>query len=260
MRLALLGHGRWGKNILKTLQTFPDVEVIVLKRGDEVTEDIKGAIIATPISTHVGLAYPFVQRGIPVFIEKPLTNSLIEASLIEAMARSSNSLVQVGHIHLHSSAFKAIPDVGEIQHLFFQGLNPGPVREDVSVLWDWLAHPLSMALTLLKQRPISVQAWDLNGIGVVLYKFHTTSLICHVSWLNPEKITKLTIIGSKGTHIYDDSTPQSPRPLEVEMRAFVDAIKENSHDNSGLALGITIVELIVAAHLSVRKGGRIISL
>lgn len=299
-RLALYGHGRWGTAIQRTLLGIPGVSVVVVGRGERPPAGIDGVIFATPISTHARLAMPFIRKGIPVFIEKPLTNSVADAKRLEDAARASEALVHVGHIHLHNPAFlKArdlVPSLGPIRYVMFEGLNYGPVRNDVSILWDWLPHPLSMALELFKGAPKSVQAWGISilrprarmlyDIGVVRYDFKEGPLVCTVNWVSPEKRTKMTIMGRTSALVHTDTDPQKlalyegaipavdgmkvtppspvathPKygrgwPLEYELRAFVEAIRNGSHDRSSLEFGRRIVELIAAAHQSVRAGGR----
>ena len=300
VRLALLGHGRWGKAIERTLQNFPDVSLTVILRGEEVPRGIDGVIIATPISTHATLALPCIRRKVPVFIEKPLTCSVKDAKLLLTAAAKSKSLVQVGHIHLHNPAFKKVqelaPSLGPIRYVLFEGMNNGPFRNDASVLWDWLPHPLSMALRLFDCNPKCVQAWgintlrprtkDLYDVGVVKFDFQKGMLLCVVNWLAPEKLTKVTIVGKNSSLVHTDTAEQklalyegmgpavvgvkimhqtpavsfptyeSGWPLEHELRAFVDAIKRGSRDRSGLAFGAKIVELIAAAHNSAQKNGK----
>ncbi|OGG72619.1 hypothetical protein A3A38_00025 [Candidatus Kaiserbacteria bacterium RIFCSPLOWO2_01_FULL_53_17] len=300
IRLALIGHGRWGKAIHRTLEGFPNVSVTVVGHGETLQGDIDGVILATPISTHAELALPFIERGIPTFIEKPLTDSVTDAKRLLTAAEKANTLVQVGHIHLHNPAFvkvkELVPTLGRIRYLSFEGANNGPFRSDASVLWDWLPHPLSMALRLLETKPKSVQAWGINSlrpqkpalydIGVVKYAFDgDVPLICTVNWLSPEKRTTMTIVGEKSSLVHTDTaeqklalyegmgpavlgmqvTPQVPSishpayesgwPLEYELRAFVSAVENGSHDHSELAFGATVVELIAAAHQSIDKGG-----
>lgn len=299
-RLALYGRGRWGTAIQRTLLEIPGVTVVVVGRGRSAPPDIDGVIFATPAATHAGLALPFIKRGIPVFIEKPLTDSVADAKRLEKAAGKSGSLAHVGHIHLHNPAFLKVkelaPLLGPIRYLMFEGMNNGPFRDDASVLWDWLPHPLSMALELLPSGPKSVQAWGINilrprarklhDIGVVRYDFKDATLLCSVNWIAPEKRTKMTVVGKKSTIVHTDNHPQklslyegmgpvvkgmkvAPQipvithpvyedgwPLEHELRAFVDAIRNGSRDTSSLGFGRRIVELIAAAHGSAGKGGR----
>ncbi len=301
--LALFGHGRWGKSIDSTLQNFPDVSVTIVGRDEKPPVDVDGVIIATPISTHIDVALPFIERGTPTYIEKPVAASIEEVDRLLAAAEKSNTLVHVGHIHLYNPAFirakELLPTLGRIRYLLFEGMNNGPFHKDVSVLWDWLPHPLYMALGLLGAEPVSVQAWGINSLrfqepslydlGIARFEFDTASLVCIVNWLSPEKRTKMTIVGENSSLVHADTemqklilytgmgpgvdgmrvthqvpfvthpTYESGWPLQRELRAFVDAVQAGSRDSSGLALGAKIVYLIAAAHNSVQRNGQIVA-
>jgi len=246
MHLALYGHGRWGKNIEKTLIDM-QVRFTIVGRGDSPPEKVDGVIIATPVETHAELALPYLKNDIPVFIEKPLTASRIES---ETLLATGSGLVHVGHIHLHNEAFKAYPDLGEIKSIAFIALNPGPIRENSTVFWEWLPHPLSMAITLLKENPTAVNAWYIGGVGVASFTFKKALMVCHVSWESKEKMTKFAVVGEKGAWAYDGAKEQTPSPLKLELQAFVEAIRNQSRDRSQLALGVTITKIIAAAHQS----------
>lgn len=223
IHLALYGSGRWGTAILRTLHSMATADVSVIKRGEAPSAEVDGVIIATPISTHAELALPCIERGIPVFIEKPVTGSTDEARRLLAAAEKAHSLVHVGHIHLHNPAFakakELAPALGRLRYLYFEGLNNGPYRNDASVLWDWLPHPLSMAISLLGTTPRSVQAWGIHSlrpqnpalcdIGMVKYEFEAgAALLCVVNWLAPEKRTSLTIVGETSSLVYTDTATQ----------------------------------------------------
>ena len=301
--LALVGHGRWGKSIDRTLQKFADVSVTIVCRGESPPIGVDGVIIATPISTHIDFALPFIERGTPTFIEKPVAASIEEVDRLLAAAEKSDTLVHVGHIHLHNPAFiqamELVPTLGRIRYLLFEGMNNGPFHKDVSVLWDWLPHPLYMALGLLGAEPVSVQAWGINSLriqepglhdfGIVRFEFDTASLVCIVNWLSPEKRTKMTIVGEDSSLVHADTelqkltlyagmgprvdgisvthqvpsvthpTYESGWPLQRELRSFVDAVQAGSRDRSGLALGAKVVYLIAAAHNSIQKNGQIVA-
>src|SRR5262249_3945130 len=105
MKIALFGHGRWGKNIKRVLDSFTDVSTTVIGRSDMAPSQVDGVVIATPISTHTQIAMPYIRQGIPVFIEKPLTDSITNTRRMLEAAKKYRTLVHVGHIHLHNAAF-----------------------------------------------------------------------------------------------------------------------------------------------------------
>jgi predicted dehydrogenase len=164
---------------------------------------------------------PFIERGIPTFIEKPMTTSLKEAQQLERAAKKSGARIMVGHIHLYNSAYqkaKALAEKsGKVRSLFFEGMNNGPVRDDMSALWDWSPHDISMAIDVIGKLPVSVQAWgqkilrprtDLYDTVMLRLEFSGGVVATiHNSWLFPEKRKKMVVVGAKGMVVYDDVKP-----------------------------------------------------
>jgi predicted dehydrogenase len=99
LRLGLAGHGRWGRNIARTLQAFPDVAVGVLARGEK-PASLDGVLIASPSATHAEVALPYIEAGIATFIEKPMTTALADAERIRDAAARSGAIVFAGHLML----------------------------------------------------------------------------------------------------------------------------------------------------------------
>ncbi len=247
MKLALIGAGRWGTNIQKTLDAIGGVELGVshtdAQTKELLEEDLVGALIATPGSTHADIALPFIERGIPTFIEKPFTTSLKDALKLEKAALKSGAPVMIGHIHLYNPAYikakslieKAAyaqgsgePKAGGIRSLTFEGMNNGPFRDDMSALWDWTPHDVSMAIDIMGEMPKSVQAWgqkilrpktNLYDTVTVKLTFSSSlrsrqqvgeaiSATIHNSWLAPEKRKKMVVVGKNDSIIYDDVKPE----------------------------------------------------
>lgn len=224
-RLALIGAGRWGTNILRTLGGLRGVVVDVLGPRDDKNpasprlRGIQGVLIATPAATHAAIARPFIERGIPTFVEKPFTTSLHDARLLERVARKSRAIVFVGHVHLYNPAYVTArahaQRAGRIRLLVAEGMNNGPYRDDSSALWDWGPHHLAMALDLLGKPPVAVQAWGvstlrpktpLHDLVVLRMRFpRGAAFVGTTSWLAPEKRMRLTIVGARNTVVFDDA-------------------------------------------------------
>lgn len=223
LTLALIGAGRWGSNIRRTLNNLPGcrLKYVLTRAWRELlaAHDLDGVLVATPASTHAEIALPFIKRGIPTFIEKPLTVTLPDALRIERAARRAKSLVFVGHVHLYNPAYEAVrkllPRLGDIRFLMSEGMNNGPFRTDMSALWDWAPHDLALALDLLHEQPISVAAsaatvlrprTNLHDIATLHVRFMgDVSLFGMYSWLAPEKRKCLTIVGTRSTIVFDDT-------------------------------------------------------
>jgi len=274
--IGLIGHGRWGTNIAKTLQTFEDVNLVIIEKGAPMPDHLDGVCIATPSATHAEIALPFIEKGIATFIEKPMTTSVADAERLRDAALKSGALVHVGHIRLYNPAFlkivEILPMLGEIKSILCEGMNNNP-RTDSSVLWDWLPHDLSMALTLFGKEPESVQAWTvgepLATLAITKYQFGAGTLMSVMSWQSPTKRKMMTIVGEKGSILFDDTAERKltlkigeeisypdyskEMPLTLELRAFVDAITQKSKSTKSLDTGVAIVKLIARAEASSKK-------
>lgn len=238
INLALIGVGRWGKNFISTISSIPDCRLKYICAhtnenlktfSDDYTKvrnyrdlfkykDIDGLIVVTPGSTHFEIAYEFLKKGYNLFIEKPLTTDYKQALKLKKVYDSKKSAVLVGHIDLYNPPFiklkKITKDIGQIQYLTFEGLNNGPVRSDMSVLWEWGPHGIAVVLDLLKIKPEKVAAWainslkpkgNLNDMVLIQLRFPNKAVaIIKVGWLSPIKKRELVVVGSKSTVVYDN--------------------------------------------------------
>ncbi len=285
LRLGLVGRGRWGRNIERTLLSLPDVSLKVIARGQQPSQDLDGVLIATPSTSHADVALPYIANGIATFIEKPMATSVADAERIRETATRSGAGVFVGHIHLHNPAFQALlnvlPMLGAVRYVLGEGMN-SDVRTDPSVLWDWLPHDLSMARAIFGKDPVSAAGWRLWGspkteAAVTKFMFGDVALLSTVSWHSPTKHKRLTISAEKGTIVFDDkaqrklavyatdgaiSYPEYDEelPLTREMHSFLEMIRLGAADRSHIDLGVAIVRMIAAAEGSIANAGAPVSI
>ncbi|MSU74834.1 Gfo/Idh/MocA family oxidoreductase [Candidatus Kaiserbacteria bacterium] len=287
--LALIGSGRWGSVIKKTLLAMPECELAYEATHDWKTilekDDVDGVLIATPPHTHAGIALPFIKKGLPVFIEKPLTMNLAEAKQLQEAAEESGSTVMVGHQHLYNPPFiktkELFTSLGNIRLLVGEGANNVLCRE---AMWDWSAHDISMMIILMGEMPTSVAAWGVAPLEPEKSVFATSTIkltfrsgangLIFSSWLMPQKRKKLTLVGEKKSLVYDDVLPEkkvtlfeengskisspaydSGMPLTLELQAFVRTITEKEKPLSGIAEGLAIVRILEAAEKSIATDG-----
>jgi UDP-N-acetylglucosamine 3-dehydrogenase len=285
LRLGLVGRGPWGQNILRTLQTFSDVTVQPIARGEHFPA-VDGVVIATQSASHAEVALPYIEAGIATFIEKPMATSIEDAERIGNAAKRSGAIVFVGHIFLFHPAFVAalelLPALGPIRYLLSEGMN-NRSRADSSVLWDWLPHDLSMAYAIFRRAPESVSSWNVSGgklaeAAVSKFEFGGTALVSITSWLSPLRRRQLTIAAEEATLVFDDKAdrrlalyrqpggePSYPSyaaelPLTRELAAFVDAIRLGKPNPQHVELGVSIVRSIAAAEKSIVLAGRSVAL
>jgi predicted dehydrogenase len=279
LRLALVGRGRWGRNIERTLATFSDVAVVPASRGEPPILGLDGVLIATPGATHADVALPYIEAGVATFIEKPMTTSVADAERLVAAASRSGAPVSIGHIFLHHPAFATLlahlPDIGRVRRLEAQGMNDRP-RKDASVLWDWLPHHLSMAHAIFGRLPRAVAAQDSSGgsgcAAMVDFDLDGASMACEVSWRSAVARSHLRVTGDEGALEFDDKATDklmfrdsagrtqilphaADLPLTCELAAFLQVVRTKPRDRSEMELGLAIVQAIEAAERSVSAGG-----
>jgi predicted dehydrogenase len=286
MRLAVIGRGKWGMKIVRTLATMHDVELIDESKDLDVIlrQQPAGVLIATPSATHAEVAIVFIDAGVPTFIEKPMATTMADAVRIKEAATRSGTPVVVGHVHLHNPAFQAakrvLPEVGSVQAVFWEGMNHHP-RTDSSVLWDWLPHGLSMAQALLDADPRSVQAWGVGEASrlkaaIASFVIAEVPFTASVSWTSPLKRHRMTITGEDNSLIFDDTAERKlslhnsrgtsfpaygeELPLTRELRAFIDVLRGGRLDVTQLDNEVAIVRAIAAAEESARNVGRLVAI
>lgn len=297
--LALIGSGRWGKNYIKTIRSLSSCELpnsfIKTKSYKELLsfDGIDGVVIATPASTHFQIAKEFLEKGFNVLIEKPVTTNYKDASELSRVARKYKNIVMVGHIYLYNPAFlkvkKLARDIGNIKYISSEGMNYGPIRSDVSALWDWGPHDISMAIELLESLPEEVCGYGASVLRPNTEFYDTCSLklkfpknifmFISVSWLSPVKKRNMTIVGEKNTIIFDDTVEKKislvnnlnkeiiypsfskASPLSEEISSFVKLIKNKKEINkSSLRMGLDVLRVIEACEKSIRLGGKILKI
>lgn len=237
-RIAVLGAGYWGKNLIRNFHElgalkgvcepsddlrnglkakYPDIE-LWKNHQDTLKSDAEGVVVATPASTHYALAKQALEEGKHVFVEKPLTTDVGESEELVALAEKKNLRLMVGFTFLYNAAVEKIYDLigsgslGEIYYIYSQRLNLGKVRQDINVWWNLAPHDVSIILYLLGKKPVEASGHGFEylqkGIEDIVYasvRFEDGSAaLIHTSWLDPNKIRKMTIVGSRQMVVYDD--------------------------------------------------------
>lgn len=240
--LAQLGCGYWGPNLLRNFSSQPGCVVKWVVEQDArrrtyvesnypasattddvatVLEDpqIQGVVVATPAATHFPLARAALEAGKHVFVEKPVATTTEQADELRALAERAGRVLMVGHTFLYNPAvrhMKALLDRGELgspYYLYAQRLNLGQVRSDVNAWWNLAPHDVSILVYLMDGRlPVEVRASGASfiqpGIEDVVFAVLTwedgVAAHIHVSWLDPSKVRRVVLVGSKKMVVYDD--------------------------------------------------------
>jgi UDP-2-acetamido-3-amino-2,3-dideoxy-glucuronate N-acetyltransferase len=182
---------------------------------------LDGVVIATPAHSHAAIAVPLMAAGKHVYIEKPLTLTMDEAARIANAARDHNRQVMVGHLIRYHAAFielqkqLAADVIGDLRHIQATRLAMGRIRNTESVLFDLCPHDLSLILALTGSPPTRISCAGASHITPGVVDILSTvlgfdggiSAHMNTGWINPVKQHCLTVTGSKGALVFDDSRP-----------------------------------------------------
>ena len=182
-------------------------------------KDIHAVIIATPVSTHFDLAKKCLQSGKHVLVEKPMASTNMQVNQIGKIAKKNKLVAMVGHTFLYNAAVRYVKkliqsgELGDIRYIYSQRVNLGRIRNDVDALWNLAPHDVSIIQYWLGDpEPISInrngQAYVQKGIDDVVFLniVYPNGIMAniHVSWLDPHKLRRMTVVGSKKMVVYDD--------------------------------------------------------
>ena len=242
VRIAQIGVGYWGPNLLRNLSSNYDstVKTVVdtskerqefVKKtypGIYVTDeldpvindpDIDAVVIATPVASHYDLTIQALNTGKHVLVEKPMATKTDQVREISQLARKKKLVAMVGHTFLFNSAVRYVKSIiesgelGDIRYIYSQRLNLGRIRNDVDALWNLAPHDISIIQYWLNEpEPIKIDKIGMDyvqkGIDDVAFMniAYPNNIMAHihVSWLDPHKIRKMTVVGSKKMVVYDD--------------------------------------------------------
>ena len=240
--LAQIGCGYWGPNLLRNFSALPRCTVKYVvdssaeRRGfveanfpltrtigtpQTVLDDssVDGVVIATPAASHFSLASQALEAGKHVFVEKPLATKVSEVDVLATLAARRNLVVMTGHTFIYNSAVRYAKklidsgELGELRYIYSQRLNLGRIRSDIDALWNFAPHDISIIQYWLgNPEPISIgrqgMAYMQEGIDDVVFLSleYPGKVIAniHVSWLDPQKVRKMIIVGSRKMVVYDD--------------------------------------------------------
>lgn len=244
VQLGMIGTGDWGKNLLRNFAQLAGVRLAVVcdldparleyvrtnypevnttTQAAELFRDnsLEALVIASSAKTHYALARQALLAGKDVLVEKPLALHYTEAEELIKIAEEKQRILMVGHLLRYHQAVEKIKslirsgELGEIYYIYTQRLNLGRVRQDENALWSFAPHDFSVVLYLLEEEPLSISAQGAaylqKGIQDLVFvnlrfRNHKTAHI-HLSWLDPHKIRKITVVGSKKMLVFDDMEP-----------------------------------------------------
>ena len=238
MRIAVIGAGNWGINLVRNLSELSVLSHVVEKNSeltDQVVKnfpdiqhtgnyeslleaEINAVAIATPAQYHYDIAIKFLKAGKDVFIEKPMTLSSKEAEDLVSIAEDNDSILMVGHMLMYQPAINFIKSyleegyIGNIYHIHQERLKLGRARTAENVVWSLGVHDIAILLYLLDAIPNTVNFSGHCGVqqniedDAYVHMSFEKGIMAHLhsSWIWPEESKCMTIIGSKGILVYDE--------------------------------------------------------
>jgi predicted dehydrogenase len=314
LRVGVVGLGYWGPNLARNFNALPDVELVwccdasedararvapmvpgarMTARFEDLLEDetLDAIVLATPVPSHGEMAVRVLEAGKHCFVEKPLAQSVADAQRAVDAAERTGRTLMVGHLleyHPGVQKLKELADSGElgdIHYIYGNRLNLGKLRADENALWSLGAHDISVLLHLVGEEPFEVSARGESylqpGIEDVVFCFlrfpSGISAHLHLSWLDPHKERRFTVVGAKRMATFDDMAIEgkltvydkgfdessssygeyitrsgdifSPRiansePLRLECEHFVSSIRNGTPPRSDGHSGLRVVTVL----------------
>jgi predicted dehydrogenase len=325
LRIGVVGCGYWGSKHVRVLHTIEAVEQVVavdsrpevltgLKRGypgievferlDDALSYVDAVVVATPPQTHAPCALAAMREGKSVLVEKPLATSTLDARALVGSAQKHGVVLAVGHTFECNAAVWKLRDLlqsgelGRLHYIDSARLNLGLYQSDVNVIWDLAPHDISIFNYVLGAKPSLVEAWGschahrlLEDVAYLRLTYDDPDVIghIHVSWLDPCKVRRTTVVGSAKMAVYNDlaadervriydkgvvpymdqpalaQVPMSYRvgdihspfltfeePLLVQDREFVACVETGKRPSVDGENGVAVVQVLEAAEISLR--------
>jgi predicted dehydrogenase len=276
VRTAVVGCGYWGKNLVRNFHrlsdlrlccdssdsvrasvatTYPHVQVTADYEVALASDDVQAIVLATPAPSHAAMAIEALRAGKHVFVEKPLALNASDARAVLSAAEEADRILMVGHLLEYHPAVNYIKnmidsgELGDVYYLYSQRLNLGKVRSDENALWSLAPHDISVALYLLGEEPVEVQASGqaflqdgVEDVTFITLRFASGRVAhIHVSWLDPHKERRLTVVGTRRMVVFNDMEAQEkikvydkgverPRTEAAEYDSYADLLQLREGD------------------------------
>jgi predicted dehydrogenase len=326
-RVGVIGCGYWGPHLIRNLHDIGDAELVAVcdplpQRQEYVAtrypgvrlfadhrqllaSDLDAVVVATPIHTHYRVTRDALLAGKDVLVEKPMATSVDEGADLVQLARQRGRVLMAGHTFVYNPAVRELRrlvqegGLGRIYYGDAARLNLGLFQRRSNVLWDLAPHDISILMHVLGQDPVVVSARGsacvCDGVHDVCYlelQFASgASAHVHVSWLDPDKVRRLTLVGDRRMAVFDDVSSDSKlriydsgveqpavdnygefevayrhgeiviphiawrEPLRLECEHFVECVLSGSKPVSDGEQGLAVVAALEAAERSLHDGG-----
>lgn len=320
VKIGVVGLGYWGPNLARNFNALPSADLGWICDGSQERLDLQAknfpgarptrdlddllgddqldaVVLATDVQSHADLAQKVLNAGKHVFVEKPLARTLEGALAVERVANGSGKILMVGHLlEYHPGVAKlreliGSGELGDLRYIYSNRLNLGQIRSDENALWSLGAHDVSVVLRLVGEEPeLAVahgESYMRPGVEDVVFCYlrfpSGLAAHMHLSWLDPHKERRFTVVGATRMATFDDMSADrkvtvydkgfdhdfnshgdyvarsgdlwSPRvsneePLQTEAKHFVDCIVEGRTPETDAASGVRVVRVLDALQRS----------
>jgi predicted dehydrogenase len=325
--VGVVGLGYWGPNLARNFDRLPGAELRWLCDASEealerwgatfrtarttgsvddllADEELDAIVVATPVPTHAELATRVLGAGKHCFVEKPLARSEQEAEGVVEAAKAAGKVLMVGHLLEYHPGVERLAELvrsgelGDLHYLYSHRLNLGKHRQDENALWSLGAHDVSVILRLAGEEPYECTAvgesYVKDGVEDVVFAFMRfesgVTAHMHLSWLDPHKERRFTVVGSRRMASFDDMELErkltvydkgfdekyssygeyiarsgdvfSPRvsneePLRIECKHFLECVRDGAEPRSGGESGLRVVRVLERLQRSLEESSHV---
>jgi predicted dehydrogenase len=326
-RIGVVGLGYWGPNLARNFDRLAEAELAWLCDASEAArerwapqfpdarltgelddllndESLDAIVLATHVPSHPELAERVLRAGKHCFVEKPLAQSVVEAERVVEAARETGKVLMVGHLLEYHPGVERLRELieagelGDVRYVYSNRLNLGQLRSDENALWSLGAHDVSVLLRLAGEEPYECRAvgesYVNEGIEDVVFGYlrfpSGLAAHMHLSWLDPHKERRFTVVGSKRMATFDDMEIErkvtvydkgfdedwssygeyiarsgdthsyripNEEPLRIECRHFLERIADGAEPRSGGESGLRVVRVLEALQQSLEESSRV---
>ena len=325
--IAVVGAGAWGKNHIRVFSEIPNVRLKYICDSDSskllsiqkaypqtkavenlkpilLDPEVQGVVVASSAFSHYSLSKEIMLADKDVLVEKPMALNTKDAEEMLKIAEKRKKILMVGHLLIYHPVVERLKEMiasgelGRIYYIYTQRVNLGVIRQDENALLSFAPHDLSVILYLLEEGPIAVTAYGesyiqkgIEDVAFLGLQFNDGKVAnIHLSWLDPHKLRKITIVGSKKMAVFDDMEASEKlkvydkgvknlsydtygeylslrfgditipgikmaEPLRSEAEHFIQSIGSRKEPKTGGRDGLKVVKILMAAQESLKKKG-----
>ena len=276
INIAVVGAGAWGKNHIRVFSEIPNVRLKYICDQDAsklsslekaypqsktvkglspilLDPEVRGVVVASSAVSHYSLSKDILLADKDVLVEKPMTLNSKEAEEMLEIAKQRKRILMVGHLLIYHSVVDRLKEMvtsgelGKIYYIYTQRVNLGVIRQDENALLSFAPHDLSVILYLLEEQPVVVSAHGesyiqkaIEDVAFLSLRFSDGKMAnIHLSWLDPHKLRRVTIVGSKKMAVFDDMEASE------KLKIYDKGVKNLSYDTYGEYLSLRFGDITI---------------